>query len=237
MGSPMLLGGIGDQSVSSIINTILAVLIAIDIHEIGHALVADRLGDDTPRRAGHISLNPFRHMDQFGIVMLVVTALSGMGFTYGFTPISEGRLRERSKFGPAIVALAGPVMNLLLAVLVAIPLARSTGFVFNADGSTSYALAGNAQLFDFVFQLFVINVFLFVFNLVPFPPLDGWRILSEIMTPKLRYDLRQVAQYGPLILLVLFIFEPQIHFFASVIDPITTGLETRMLQLWGGLNP
>ncbi|MGH2390560.1 MAG: site-2 protease family protein [Chloroflexota bacterium] len=231
-GSPLLLAGIGNQSLSDIINTILAVLIAIDVHELGHALVADRMGDDTPRRAGHISLNPFRHMDQFGIVMLVVTSLSGMGFTYGFTPVNDGRLRERSKFGPAIVSLAGPAMNLLLAALVAIPLARSTGYVYNADGSSSLAIAGNAQLFDFVLQLFGINVFLFVFNLVPFPPIDGWRILSEVMTPKLRYDLRQVVQYGPLILLVLFIFEPQIHFFASVIDPITSGLENRLLQIW-----
>src|SRR6185312_12917830 len=172
-GMPLLAAGIGDQSISDIINIILAVLVAIDVHELGHALVADRLGDDTPRMAGHISLNPFRHMDQFGIIMLFVTALSGMGFTYGFTPINEARLRDRTKFGPAIVAVSGPLMNLLLAVVVGIVLARDTGSVVNADGSTSAALAGNAQLFNFTQALFDINVFLFVFNLVPFPPLDG----------------------------------------------------------------
>ncbi len=233
-GLPLLVAGIGDQSVSDIINTILALLIAIDIHELGHAITADRLGDDTPRLSGHLSLNPFRHMDQFGIIMLFITSLSGTGFTYGFTPINEARLRDRTKFGPAIVSIAGPLMNLLLALLVAIPLARDTGYVLNADGSGSITLAGNAQLFDFALKLFSINAFLFVFNLVPFPPLDGWRIVSEFFSAKVRYDLRQFVQYGPMILLVLFIFEPQIHFFGNVIDPITTGLETRMLQVWGG---
>jgi Zn-dependent protease len=231
---PLLLAGIGDQSVSDIINTILALLIAIDVHELGHAIVADKLGDDTPRLSGHMSLNPFRHMDQFGIIMLFITSISGTGFTYGFTPINEARLRDRTKFGPAIVSIAGPLMNLILAFLVAIPLARDTGFVINADGSTAFTLAGNAQLFDFMVKLFRINAFLFVFNLVPFPPLDGWRIVSEFMSAKVRYDLRQFVQYGPMILLVLFIFEPQIHFFGNVIYPVTNGLETRMLQLWGG---
>jgi Zn-dependent protease len=219
---PLLLAGIGDQSVSDIINTILALLIAIDVHELGHAIVADKLGDDTPRLSGHLSLNPFRHMDQFGIIMLFITSLSGTGFTYGFTPINEARLRDRTKFGPAIVSIAGPLMNLILAFLVAIPLARDTQYFLN-----------NAQLFDFTFKLFTINAFLFVFNLVPFPPLDGWRIVSEFMSAKVRYDLRQFVQYGPMILLVLFIFEPQIHFFGNVIYPITTNLETRMLQLLG----
>ena len=233
-GMPLLLAGIGNQSISDIINTVLALLIAIDVHELGHAIVADRMGDDTPRRSGHMSLNPFRHMDQFGIIMLFITSLSGTGFTYGFTPINEGRLRERTKFGPAIVSIAGPAMNLILAFLVAIPLAKDTGYMLNADGSSSIALAGNAQLFDFTLKLFSINAFLCVFNLVPFPPLDGWRIVSEFMTAKVRYDLRQFVQYGPMILLALFIFEPQIHFFGNVIDPITNGLETRMLQIWGG---
>ncbi len=75
-------------------------------------------------------------------------------------------------------------------------------------------------------------MFLFVFNLVPFPPLDGWRIVSEFMTAKVRYDLRQFVQYGPMILLVLFIFEPQIHFFANVIDPIRLSVENHILDLW-----
>src|SRR5579875_1454489 len=92
---PLLRSGFGD--LNTIIDTIIAVLIAIDVHELGHALVADRLGDDTPRRAGHISLNPFRHMDQFGVLMLFLLAISGTGFTYGFTPVNEAALRRRMR--------------------------------------------------------------------------------------------------------------------------------------------
>ncbi len=221
--SPLLLAGIGNTSLNDIIDIILALLIAIDVHELGHAIVADRLGDDTPRLAGHISLNPFRHMDQFGIIMLFVTAISGLGFTYGFTPVNENKLRQRTQFGPVIVALAGPLMNLLLAALVAIPITHSIG----PDGT----IAGNMQFTDFLVRLFVINVFLFVFNLVPLPPLDGWTIVSGFMTPKARYDLRPFVQYGPLILLVLIFFEPQIHFFNSVIYPITDRVQQQLLRL------
>ncbi|HXT34491.1 MAG TPA: site-2 protease family protein [Chloroflexota bacterium] len=228
---PLLMAGIGSQSLSDIINTILAILIAIDVHELGHALTADRLGDDTPRLSGHISLNPFRHMDQFGIIMLFITSIGGTAFTYGFTPINEDTLRRRTKFGPAIVTIAGPLMNLILAALVALALAKATGVA--SDGSGAPAIGGNTSLFDFALRLFTINTFLFVFNLVPFPPLDGWKLVSELLTPKARYDLRQVVQYGPMIILALLFFEPQIHFFSNVIFPITSGIENHLLQFWG----
>ena len=234
LGEPtvnVLRAAFGNVDVNTIVDTILAVLIAIDVHELGHALVADRLGDDTPRRAGHISLNPFRHMDQFGILMLFLLALSGQGFTYGFTPVSEANLRRRTSFGPAIVAVAGPVMNLLLALVVAVPLVHSVGVVTNADGSVQLALFGNTQAYDFLATLFSINVFLGVFNLVPIPPLDGWTILSEFLTPKARFELRGLVRYGPMVLLLLFLFENQIHFFSSVIDPITNWVQTKMLQV------
>lgn len=216
----VLQAGLGDISLTNIINIILAVLIAIDVHELGHALVADRLGDDTPRRAGHLSLNPFRHMDQFGILMLFLLALTGYGFTYGYTPVDERALRRRTELGPAIVALAGPLMNLLLAAAVAL--------LIRYDGA---AIAGNVRLADFVSELFYINVFLGVFNLVPLPPLDGWTILSAFFSPKLRFELRAFVQYGPMILLLLFLFEPQIHFFSTVIDPATTWVQTELLML------
>jgi Zn-dependent protease len=219
----------GSPDVASIVNTILALLIAIDLHELAHALVADRLGDDTPRRAGHISLNPFRHMDQFGILMLFLLAIVGQGFTYGYTPVDERALSRRTRFGPAIVALAGPATNLLLAFLVAIPLMHSSTPVLNGDGSLGMGVFGNAQLYDFLARFFLVNVFLGVFNLVPLPPLDGWTILAGFLTPRARFNLRGIVQYGPMILILLFLFEPQIHFFGSVIDPITNWVGTQML--------
>jgi Zn-dependent protease len=169
-------------------------------------------------------------MDQFGIVMLFITAISGLGFTYGFTPVNERNLRRRGDWAPAVVSLAGPVMNILLAVVLAIVLTRGLGMT--VAGDQIYApTGGNQQLLDFTFTLFNINVFLAIFNLVPLPPLDGWGVLSSFLSAKARYDLRTVVQYGPLILLILIVFEPQIHFFGSFIDPATNWVETHLLVL------
>jgi Zn-dependent protease len=229
-GANFALAGIGSTDLNTVINIILSLLIAIDVHELGHAVVADRLGDDTPRSQGHLSLNPFRHMDQFGILMLFITAISGLGFTYGFTPVNERNLRRRGDWAPAVVALAGPAMNILLAVVLAVVLTQGLGISVVGDQIYSSS-TGNQQLLDFVFTLFNINVFLAVFNLVPLPPLDGWGIVSSFFPAKVRYDLRTFVQYGPLILLVLIIFEPQIHFFSSCIDPATNWVETHLLLL------
>jgi Zn-dependent protease len=235
VAGPVLFAGFGNGSLSTFINLVLVLLIAIDVHELGHAIVADRLGDDTPRVSGHMSLNPFRHMDQFGILLLFITAISaafgsGQGFTYGFTPVNEQRLRQRTPFGPAIVALAGPLMNLLLAAVLAVPLTHNVGIALNADGSGAYTIAGNTELFQFVSMLFQINVFLCVFNLVPLP-LDGWTIFSAFLSTKARFELRNFVQYGPFILLLLIFFEPQIHFFSAVIYPITDWVQTQLFRL------
>jgi Zn-dependent protease len=183
---------------------ILILLIAITWHELAHALTAEYLGDDTPRRMGHLSLNPFRHMDQFGILLLFGSVLASGGnggFAYGFTPVNERALRPNAKVGGGIVAVVGPLSNLLLAGLLAIPLRLSL-------------LDTNPGVFDFVARALFLNVFLAIFNLVPLPPLDGWRVLATFLSPRALYDLRGIMQYGPIFLFVLFLSEPVLHFFA-----------------------
>jgi len=227
-GGPVLMAGLtfgGGRTLDQVVNLILALLIAIDVHELGHAVVADRLGDDTPRRAGHLSLNPFRHMDQFGILLLFLTAISSQGFTYGFTPINDRKLRERTPAGPALVAVAGPLMNLLLAAIVGVYLAHS--FLGGGNG----LINGNARLFDFLSTLMSINVFLFVFNLFPLPPLDGWAIVHSFLTPRKQFEVRRFVQYGPFVLLLLLVFEGNLHFFSSVVYPMTDWVTGRLLQL------
>ena len=191
---------------------IAILLIAITWHELAHALTAEYLGDDTPRRMGHLSLNPFRHMDQYGIALLFISSLVGTGFAYGFTPVNERNLRPNPKVGGGIVAVVGPLSNLLLAGLLAIPLRLGL-------------LDTNPGLFAFVANALFLNVFLAIFNLVPLPPLDGWRVLATFLTPRALYDLRGIVQYGPFILLALFLFEPYLHFFgwmyASLVTPIS----------------
>jgi len=189
-------------NINLIIETIVILLVAITWHELAHALTAQYLGDDTPRRMGHLSLNPFRHMDQYGIVLLFLSAFAGFGFAYGFTPVTERNLRPNPKTGGGIVAIVGPISNIILAALIAIPL-RFTLFDFNAS----------PQIFDFLRNALFLNIFLAVFNIIPLPPLDGWRVLQTFLSPRQLYELRAVEQYGPLVLFLIFIFGNQLHFY------------------------
>src|SRR5947209_18753163 len=94
------------------IDMIIILLIAIDVHELAHAIVADRLGEPTPRRMGELSLNPFVHMDQVGIILLVLTSIASFGFTYGRTHVTPTNLKFGPERGNAIVAIAAPLYSL-----------------------------------------------------------------------------------------------------------------------------
>jgi len=188
--------------INRIVETIVILLVSITWHELAHALTAQYLGDDTPRLTGHLSLNPFRHMDQYGIILLFLSAFAGFGFAYGFTPVTERNLRPNAKAGGGIVAIVGPISNIILAALIAIPL-RFSLFDFNAQQG----------LFDFLQRALLLNIFLAVFNIIPIPPLDGWRVLQTFLSPRQLYELRGVQQYGPLVLFVIFIFGNQLGFY------------------------
>ncbi|HZS86037.1 MAG TPA: site-2 protease family protein [Chloroflexota bacterium] len=196
---------------NSALQTIVILLVSITWHELAHALTATYLGDDTPRRTGHLSLNPFRHMDQYGILLVFISALVGSGFAYGFTPVNERNLRPNPKTGGGIVAVVGPLSNFLLAILLAIPLRF---YLANLDTNVA----------DFLTRALLVNIFLGVFNLVPIPPLDGWRVLATFLSPRTLYDWRNFVQYGPAILLGLFLLEGFFHFFhwldVTFVEPI-----------------
>jgi len=206
---------VDQQSIAFILDTLIILLISIDLHELGHALTADWLGDDTPRRAGHLTLNPFPKLGQIGLLMLVLLSVTGRGFAFGFTPVNPSALSRRNRFGPAIVALAGPLVNLVIAVAVAIPLVMS---------DTLGTVAGSPSLFDFLNLTLSYNLLLFVMNLIPLPPLDGWTIFSAFLSAKTRYELRGFVTYGPFILLGLFILDPYIHVISNIVVPATNDI-------------
>lgn len=188
---------------------IVILLIAIDVHELAHAIVADRLGDPTPRRMGELSINPFVHMDQVGVMLLLLTSISSYGFTYGRTHVTPRNLKFGPQRGNAIVAIAGPLSNLLLAAIV--------GGVLSAYSRGSLALDPNVA--EFLGWALTLNVLLFVLNLLPIPPLDGFTVLGGFLTARQMYSLAPLQQWGPLIILVLFIMDPQIHVIGSIISP------------------
>ncbi len=167
---------------------VVAIVLGITVHEFMHAYTATRLGDDTARLLGRLSLNPMAHLDPFGSLLIVLA-----GFGYGKpVPFNESRLRN--SLGVSAVALAGPFANLVLAALCAIPL-RFGG----AD-----LLEGTYDLF--LFQIVKWNCVLAVFNLLPIPPLDGANVVYGLLPPQQKYTWRNFQQYGPMLLLLLLFF-------------------------------
>ena len=148
----------------------LAVFTAIIAHEIAHGYVAKRLGDDTAQQQGRLSLNPLKHIDIFGTLILpVLLFLAKTGFIFGWAkPVPINYAKLRSKYGIVLVASAGVMMNFILALISAVLLKLSLLIPF---GAISGVLA------MFWLQMIFFNIVLAVFNLLPLPPLDGSKIL------------------------------------------------------------
>lgn len=199
----------GPINIQHAIEMIIILLISIDVHELAHAVVADRLHDPTPRRMGELSLNPFVHMDQVGVMLLLLTSISPLGFTYGRTHVTPANLKFGPQRGNALVAIAGPVSNLLLAIAIAIPLR------LYAAGTVTFA----ASAADFLFLALQINLLLFVLNLLPIPPLDGFSVLGGFLSARQMYSLSPIRQWGPMILLLLFVLNPTVPILSDVIAP------------------
>jgi Zn-dependent protease len=201
-----------------LIATAVALIAGLSFHECSHAWSAHQLGDDTAKRAGRISLNPMRHLDPAGTVLMLVI---GFGFAKP-TPVNPYRLKHGPVAGRAMVAAAGPLSNFLIAALALIPLRLGlpTPPDFNhiADAS-GLELVG----LGFTFLAFL-NVLLGVFNLIPIPPLDGFDVLLGVLPVDARRQLEQLRQWGPAALFILLILPfatgGSINPIASIIEPI-----------------
>lgn len=179
----------------------IGLLMAITIHEFSHALVAYRLGDPTAKRMGRLSLNPLVHLDPLGTLMMVITALTGIGIGWGKpTPVSPWNLRPGRRLGMGLVAAGGPISNVLLALVLAVVMRVLFVLPLAVPGAVVSALG----------ILIGLNVGLAAFNLLPLPMLDGFHILMGIISGirarwayDLSYQLERVEPHGPMILLVL----------------------------------
>lgn len=192
------LGILGPIDIHRAIEIIVILLIAIDVHELAHAIVADRLGDGTPRRMGELSLNPLVHMDQAGIMLLLLTSIASFGFTYGRTHVTPTNLRFGPQRGNAIVAIAGPVSNLGLAALIAVVLKLADNGTINLS----------IDWLNFLLLAMALNLLLFVINLIPIPPLDGFSVLGGFLSARQMYSLAPLQQWGPIIIVLVFILNP-----------------------------
>ncbi len=169
----------------------IMLLVAFPVHEFSHALAATYLGDSTPRLLGRLTLNPVAHFDPAGATILAISMLVGVGIGWAKpTPYNPMNLRG-GRWGEAIIAVAGPISNFVLAIAASIPLRYI------------YATGMDVPLLTGVLHLFVtINLLLMVFNLIPIPPLDGSKVLYAFLDPRTSWQVRAtLEQYGLLILL------------------------------------
>jgi Zn-dependent protease len=190
--------------------TLPVLLLSLTLHELAHGITADRLGDPTPREHGRLTLNPIAHLDPLGTLILVVTLLySNFAFGWAKPVLVNPRYFRRPREGMAIVAIAGPATNFLLA-LVCLVLFR---FLEIEPGTQLYEVLGTA---------FIVNVVLGVFNMIPIPPLDGSRVVAVLMDRSTYARWVQLDAYGFIILLgLIFLFQEQFQtFFTSTLNAI-----------------
>ena len=203
---------------------IFSLLTAITVHEFSHALLATLLGDGTARRLGRLSLNPIRHLDPTGTVLILVA-----GFGWGKpVPVNHHHL-TRGPLGMSIVAAAGPLSNMVLAFLVAVPIKLGL-LVWSSPSLTrsTFVMGGGLRegLSDIVALVIFFNLLLGVFNLIPLAPLDGSKVLGGLLPRQYAASYERFQQYGPVILIGIVLMDAvfRLGILWGLMGPIVSGL-------------
>jgi Zn-dependent protease len=204
-----------DFDIKTLVISLVALLVSIDVHEFSHALAAYRLGDNTAQRLGRLSLNPLAHLDPMGTVMILLSSLTGFGIGWGKpVPYNPYNLRVDPRTGGGLIAVAGPASNLVLATLAALPL----------------RLLPLHSIPDLAWDLLIsfawINISLAVFNLLPVFPLDGHRVLLGALTAvgtgwaqRAADSWERLQAMGPNLLLLVIIANSFLPILSTVLGP------------------
>ncbi len=206
--------------------TLPAVLIAITFHEFAHAFAADKLGDDTPRRQGRLTLNPFAHLDPVGSLLLIFAGF-GWGKPVEINPRNFNRDKSMTA-SEAIVAIAGPAMNLILAVLFT--------FIYFAIVKIAPAFCitqVGLVILTLIQMTIIINIGLGVFNLIPLPPLDGSKVLKLFLPVNVRDWFERNFRIFYIIFVVLWITDIASIIISPVINAVYKGIVTSIAHLFG----
>lgn len=187
-----MLRGLGNDPVGFVYLAITLV-IALTVHEFAHAWTAFQLGDDTAERAGRLTLNPLKHLDPLGTIIFLAV---GFGWAKP-VPFDPYAVTRRNPAGVMFVAAAGPVSNLLMAIVASIPF--QTGLFDSVVASEGVLFFAASFLATFI----RINLVLLFFNLIPVAPLDGEKVLSYLLPPSGQATMARIRPYGPMLLMLL----------------------------------
>lgn len=214
------------------LTSIVPILIAVTFHEVAHGLVANRFGDPTAKEAGRLSLNPLRHVDLVGTILLPVSLAIAGAPIFGWAkpvPVRTDRLRN-PRWQGVLVSAAGPAMNFLLALIGAALLAILLQITPGERGTGLLFLLVNLDVFVMV------NLFLGTFNLLPIPPLDGGRVLEGLLPPAAGRRFREFGRYGFALLLFLLVglpmLWPSLDIVGQVVQPPVRALSSALFHLF-----
>ncbi len=185
------------MDIASLVALLVSLIVCITIHEFAHAAAATWLGDPLPGRQGRLTLSPMAHLDPIGSLLFIVGGF-GWGRPVQYNPYA---LRAGPRSGPALVALAGPASNVLLAIVIAIVVrALDLGIGIARFGADTGLVAA---LFQLLSMIVLYNLFLAFFNLIPIAPLDGFTVLLGLLPAPLAYQFEQTRPWGILVLFAL----------------------------------
>ena len=221
------------MNIQTLLIDAVALIVGIVIHESAHALAAYVLGDKTARSRGRVSLNPLAHIDPFGTVLLPLLMLAAGGPVFAFAkpvPVYLNNLKH-PKRDELLVALAGPLSNVLLALAGAL-----IGYVLLPLFVGQAAMSLLYYLFSFFMTFIVVNLSLAFFNLIPLPPLDGSSILVPFLKGKALREYYRIQQYAmPILLVILYLLPTVLHidiigmYFDITVYPLAQGLTSFMV--------
>lgn len=202
----------------------IPLLFAITLHEVAHGWVASWLGDPTAKMLGRLTLNPFKHIDPIGTLLVPVALLFLGGFVFGWAkpvPVTQQNFKFPAR-DMALVAMAGPLANLSMAILWALCV-KMTGLLANSDVGLPLALIYMGQVG------ILLNISLFALNLLPLPPLDGGRIASYLLPKRWAFYFSRLEPYGFMIILLLL----ATGLLVKIIGPFVYLMREMLMNLFG----